>query len=187
MEPNMSVSRLNMLYTALGIQLRDLRNEFSMLVTGCVVPNEAPVGSHKNSETAIQEILDIRHKILDLQRSIIEVRLERHSNLVRAAETDPIFVVAEIAAQSGLNGYIPEHAEELADKDALYRVCHDTQTEDGYLLGRSVIRDHLPYDRAMEMGRQMADMLGLKESLVHGTWMTCMPTEIEETIVVEKS
>lgn len=187
MEPNMSISRLNMLYTALGIQLQELRNEFSLMVTGCVVPAVAPVGSHKDSETAIQAILDIRAKILKVQYELIDLRREKHSNLVRAAETDPIFVVAEIAAEFGLNGYIPEHAEELADKDALYRVCHDTQTENGYLLSRSVIRDHLPYDRAMQLGRQMADMLGLKDSLQHGTWMTCMPTEIEETIVVEKS
>jgi len=186
-EPNLSISRLNQLYSALGIQLKELVDQYSMMIRGKPDPIALRVGNHPDSKAAIRAILTIREDILEMRRKITHFQLSQQDELETRARANPIHIVAKIAAEFDLNGYIEEHALEFADKDALYSVYHDTETEDGEWLSRSIIRDRVSFDVAMSLGQTMAGALGLKPSLIYGTWMTCVPCEIEETIVVEKS
>jgi len=181
-----NISRLNALYTALGIKLKQSKQRLDKLQNQ-THDFEAPRGGFDDVDHAISCIYNIRQDILNVERSILDVRVFNQKRLAVELLGDPLLVAATIAAEFDLNGYIAEYADQLVDKDALYRVCYDVETEDYRQLNRTVIRDRLPYDLAFQIGKELATTLGLKESYFHGQWMTVMPCEIEETVKVVKS
>lgn len=184
-----NISRLNALYSALGIKWRAAEAEYNKLFPEVVRElDDAPRGGFRKVGDAIEGIIQIRKEILETQMATLRMRSNVAFGTDRGLGTLPATVrdVARIAAEFGLDGYIAEHAEEFVDKDALYRVCYDVEREDGNKINRTIIRDRMPYDVAFKMGQEFAATLGLKESYLHGQWMTVMPCEVEETVKVEK-